>query len=81
MSESVRTFAGMRVVVARPTSVTVARSWPRRLLSWPWRPWRAEETQVLQPPVGIDECFKIGDELHCGENFYRRLMADELDRA
>jgi hypothetical protein len=65
---------GIPIIVMRPTIKTVSRSWRERLFTWPWRPWVKTKEEVSQPPIGPDQCFKMGDRFICGESFYAKLQ-------
>jgi hypothetical protein len=60
------TLAGLRIIessamVVHLPPVRVRRTWPERLLSWPWRPWRAHRwhpqtkpsPEVIATPDGL----------------------------
>jgi hypothetical protein len=70
-------YAGMNVIVLRPTQVVVERSWSERLLSWPWRPW-IKTRVVLSHVVPGDYAFNIGNDLFCSEEMYERLKASTM---
>jgi hypothetical protein len=60
----VNSFAGMRVLVARPIKKTLRRTWQERLFSRPWRPFQATQDIIVPPSIGPDEGFLIGNVLH-----------------
>lgn len=66
-------FAGMRLIVSRPFIHVVKRSLLERFFSWPWRPWVKEKSEVIPPTIPTDQCFLIGNQIHCGEQFYENL--------
>ncbi len=74
MTYTPSTFAGMRVFISRPTLKTVRRSWRERLLTWPWRPWVVSREIVIPALIPTDDIVCIGDDLHCGELAYQKLM-------
>jgi hypothetical protein len=67
--------SGMRVIVARPWKKRIPRSWKERLFTRPWRPFQATHEIWIQPEIGPDECYRIGNVIQCGEQFYERLKA------
>jgi hypothetical protein len=69
----VSSFAGMNVFVSRATTKMVARSWRERLFTRPWRPLETAKVVVIPAAVPTGECYRIGDALHCGEQFYEEL--------
>jgi hypothetical protein len=68
-------YAGMRVFVSRTTVTTVERTWRERLFTLPWRPWKWFRIEVRHAAVPADACYRVGNDLHCGEAFYERLRA------
>ena len=66
-------FAGMQVFVSRPVVKTVNRTWRERLLSWPWSPLVRIKTVVIPAAIPTDQCYKVGGDLHCGEQVYEQL--------
>lgn len=74
LAERVR-FAGMRVFVSRPVLKTRQRDWKERWLSLPWRPFQRAVSVLHPAAVPTDECYRVGNDLHCGERFYEQLCA------
>ena len=73
-------YAGMKVFVSRPLVVTVKRSWIERLFSWPWHPLRSTKSVTQSAVVPTGECYRIGNELHCGETFYEILKNQSTEQ-
>lgn len=69
------TYAGMRVFVSLSSVETIKRTWRERLFTRPWRPLVATGTKIREAAVPPDACYRIGNDLHCGERFYQRLEA------
>lgn len=69
------TFAGMRVFVARPLLRTRQRGWKERWFTFPWRPFQRVVSVLYPAAVPADECYRVGNDLHCGENFYEKIRS------
>lgn len=68
-----KTYAGMRVYVSRPTLTYVKRTWRQRLLERPWRPTQDYEPKWLPAAVPSNAVYQIGEDLHCGVEAYDRI--------
>ena len=65
------TFGGMQIVVSRPAITIVKRGFFERLFSL--HPFQKTKTKVNPAAIPPDQCYKIGNQLHCGELFYEQL--------
>ncbi len=66
--------SGLKVVVVKPP-YPGRRSWRERLLSRPWRPWRAYRT-VTHPMWGAmndGDCYQFGDTIFINEQQFSEL--------
>lgn len=67
------TLGGYRIVVCRPTTKTVKRTWRERLFSRPWRPLKKTKVVIVPSVVPTNEAWKIGDVLWVGVEMYENL--------
>lgn len=74
-------LSGFRIVESQwlteagpPTEVR--RTWRERLLSRPWRPWKATRIVVLQVPSR--QVYMMGDSMVVHPVFLRELMAKQF---
>jgi hypothetical protein len=71
------TYAGMRVHISHPTTKIVQRTWWERIR---FQPWQNEKTVIIPAAVPTDECYRVGNNLYCGEKFYEELKAATVEQ-
>lgn len=69
-------YAGMRIFVSHPITEVVDRTWHERLFTLPWRPFIRTKTVVFPAAVPADACYRVGNDLHCGDRFYSQLKRE-----
>ena len=56
-----------------PEDRIVGRSWKERLFSWPWKPWSAKKTIVIQAPD--EHVYVVGHDVVCRPAIARQIRA------
>jgi hypothetical protein len=72
---------GRPVIVVRPTSKEIARTWRERLWSLPWRPWVRTRLVVIPAAIGPSQIFEMNGAFYMGEAAFAALRKAEAPHA